>query len=1451
MRRLSLMSFFLVLLFTTMESICDSETLLLDENEPLKIWSFGNGPEFPGAKGALTIDDNVEPQRRPALRLDADFTGGGNYVQAGRKLPDGGNIDSIVFWLKAPVGKQQITMRIIDGTDQCHQINYKISPDGNWQQINFPIARYFKNVGTSSSVEDVLRYEGWGGAKDGKWHNPAKALYILCGRNDFGDNKKGSIWISGVKIYFAPPEQELIKEVNLDEFMTEGELAWNFNDGREFPGAKGGVSIVKDDTAKDGFAVSLKGDFTGGGAYVDAGIDLSGIDILSIKMKLKTANTQNFNVRLIDSTKQCHQAKGIKISPDNKWHDIELKISELVGGEHWGGANDGKWHPGCNSFHILIGKGSSPDQKPEILISDLRGIVKTTVTVVGESYQESFENSSLPEKWNVNCPKGSSLIISDGAFDGKNLLRLQRNDSQLNDPVEVFGAEFKASPGLWLIKAATRSDLYSPDSSFAVRLNIECLDNSGRKIDLITIVDQTGKQNWKSSSRQVEFPEKTAKARFYVDFQKTHGYCDIDALSASPVASEKKEKIVERIEIGGEAFGNLFYPEDEIKINIDVQTFKPLSPKDTELDVVVTDYWGAEQLNHENLKLERKGVKNKKFNYSTSITIPKDKIEIGKYYELHVKISPENYEEASEYSAFARLPEAESRKYKPEEIPFTIRSWDNRIPAYMKLASRIGHRNLGVWGGWDKNDPTKVYVPTLELCLELGNKWVTGTPAADVERNGFKNYSEENLRLGMTNFLKKFADKGLAYICLGNEPPEKPEFVPEKVRAYKAVYEAVKAFDPSIKVIATSVGANKHFFDAGYQNYCDIYDFHVYETYDQVRQGVRNYKKMMKDYNAPKPIFSTELGLNSQGQTRYAVAQELVKKITVFFAEGGANVSWFGIEYPDPDGKARGTSGEAHNTFDCKYCKYNPKLDAIMYYNMINGITIKKFTDEVQHSDGVQSFLFRDDKGDAFHVLWREGGRIDHSIPLGNVNEIKLIRIDGSSQLLKTINGAITLGISPEPVLLRYKTENKLLPKELGTPVISIEDKNYKIIKGKNCEFRISGQNIKAEDITIVPPPRWEAKTTQDGKEVLCTITAPELTNARVGRILVQYSPGGNVNSEIIVPVYIMSPISLNIYADSRNKSEEPGIRVVISNNGTEKKTIQWSLELIKSWSINKGSFALQSPESVNAYLKGENEGKVVLEPESIKEFKAYMANGDKQTIYRVKATITDELGRKVSAERMIGGFATAYKTSEPIKIDGVLDEAAWSKAEPNFINELRQVFRFKGNEENWKGMQDLSAVWRALWDENNLYLAVEVTDDSHHIQFADSQIWNQDGLQFLFDPVRIQTEKAGKYDYSVGKGTKGEQAWCHLTADSSVPEGDVKDFKIAVKDLSGSNGGKIYELAIPWKRLAPFKPESGANLGMAMILNEDDGDGRLGFMGWFSGVHSKQLDLVGDLILK
>ncbi|MBN2714025.1 MAG: hypothetical protein JXR97_16520, partial [Planctomycetes bacterium] len=869
------------------------------------------------------------------------------YVQTGLSFPPN-DIESLSFWLKAPKGKNHITMRLIDGTSQCHQINYRINPDGNWQQINFPVMQYFEKAGTSSSVEAVIRYEGWGGAKDGKWHNPVKSLYLLCGKNDFGEAKKGSLWISGVKMRVAAEKKEIVKEERLDDFLREGELAWSFNDGREFPGAKGGVSVAKDQPAPGEYALEFKGDFTGGGAYVSTGRGLGGADISVIKMKIKTSNTKSFNVRLIDSTKQCHQAKGFKLNPDGNWHDVEIAVDKVAGGEHWGGANDGKWHGGADSFHILVGGGNADDKKPEILITDIRAVVKTMAAVSGEQYIESFDKKAdLPNGWSATGPQGSVSIIKDTPFDGPNALRVSRSENQLNDNVTVTGATFAAAPGPWNLSGATRSDMNSPDSSFCMRINVQMLDASGAKIDQMTIVDQTGKKNWKPFSKQVDFPKGTAKARFIVTVHKTFGSCDIDVLKATPLLIERQEQIVDRIVISSGVVGNMFLPEDEVKLNIDVQSTKPL-PKDArQIQALITDYWGAEQFPAQKLDVVRNGVKNQRFCYSTSITLPKDKLQVGKYFELHVLMTMKGFEDASEYSAFARLPEAESRKYDPVNIPFTIRNWDSRIRDYQDIASRIGHRNIGTWGdsGW-------------EHIRDLGDYWYggpSGKGVSEVERKGWTNITEDELRKSCIDFMTKHKDtKSLRCVMLGNEPNERPEKVAEKVKAYKIAYEALKSVKPDIFIVTTSVPALESFFEAGYHKYTDAYDYHVYETYENVRQGVRRYKEMAKKYNAEKPIWCTELGLNSQGQTRYAVAKEVVKKITAFFAEGGANVSWFGILYPDGNGKARGTSGDAHNTFDCKYSKYNPRLDAIMYYNMINGITIKKFADEVQHSDGVQ-----------------------------------------------------------------------------------------------------------------------------------------------------------------------------------------------------------------------------------------------------------------------------------------------------------------------------------------------------------------------------------------------------------------------------------------------------------------------------------------------------------------
>lgn len=1418
------------------------EVALIDADKPLTGWTFDNGREFPGARGGLALDSEVDAQRKPALRLDGDFTGGGNYVQLGRELP-AVDAESLSFWIKAPKGLAAITMRLIDGTGQCHQFSLRVDPGGEWQRVAFPVAKYFEKAGTSASVESVVRYEGWGGAKDGKWHNPAKGLYILVGRDAFGETRKGALWMAGARLQVAPPKTLITKEVRLDDILREGELDWGFNDGREFPGAKGGTTLVKDQPEAGACAVRLLGDFTGGGAYVSAEHNLGGLDVTAIRMRVKTANATGFNVRLGDGTGQCHQGRGFKLTPDGEWHDVVIETRAVVGGEHWSGANDGKWHGGGKYLSLLLGAGNAPDKKPELLITDIRADVEVSAAVSGAAYRESLDASpALPAGWRAEGPEGTVALTTDAPFDGVRSLRVQRAETQLNADVTVTGAPFPAGPGPWSLGGALRSALNSPDNSFAVRLHVDALDGAGGTVERITLVDQTGAKNWKPFAKQVDLPKGTVKARFAVTVHKTHGSCDIDALSATPLEIAREEKIVERIVISSDATGNLFLPDATVTFKLDVQSTRPLPAAERRALIDVTDYWGAEQFAVQTVALERQGLAQQRFRYTGSVTIPTDGIQVGKYYELHVRVPLAGYEDGAEYSGFARLPEAESRQYPPTQIPFTIRNWDSRIPAYFQLASRIGHRQIGTWGdsGWER-------------IRDLGDGWYGGPAGvSQVEREGWKGITEEKLRQNAIDFMTKHKDTGsLTCIMLGNEPNERPELVAEKVRAYQIAYEALKSVKPDVKIVTTSVPPLETFFAAGYHKYTDVYDFHVYETYENVRQAIRRYRELGRKYGAEKPIWCTELGLNSQGQTRHAVAQEVVKKTTAFFAEGGENVSWFTIMYPDGDGKARGTSGDAHNTFDCQYNQYNPRLDAIMYYNMINGITVKKIADEVQHADGVQSFLFRDDKDNCLQVLWRENGRVDRGIPLPGATDVRLIRIDGSSVALTPRDGAVSLGLSGEPLLLRYRQASTKLARVLPAPALAVPEQPFTILKGKSRELRITGPGLKADELTAGVPPRWTAQFRQDGPDTaICTVSAPELTDARTGRVMVQRkTTGGQACGEIILPLAIMSPISVEVFAASDNAEGEPGIRVRLANNGAEPKSLSWTVELTDAWGIEKGSFQLSTPSPVKAYLKGENEGQVTLAAGASRDLRVNIVDGTPQTIYRMRVNATDDVGRRVSRERLVGGFATAARSATPVVIDGKLDDAVWAKAPKERIDSAAQVFRF-GKAAPWRDAADLSATWRAAWDAQNLYLAVEVTDDVYHVQFADGAIWNQDGLQFLFDPTRTLVEKAGKYDYSVGAGTKGPQAWCHLSAHSSVSEGEARAFKVAVTDLPGSAGGKLYEIAIPWTNLAPFAPAAGADLGMTMIINEDDGPGRIGFMGWFSGAHSKELDLVGDVVL-
>ena len=870
-------------------------------------------------------------------------------------------------------------------------------------------------------------------------------------------------------------------------FTADPRTGWTFNNGQEFPGATGSLAV--DAVAKREGRASLKltGDFTKGGNYVEAGRKIDGVDIRELSMWIRSPDLERFTVRINDASGQTHQID-IKTERGPDWRRVVLPlerffakrgdadaVTSIAKYESWGGAKDGAWHGPATAIYILIGKTEEKKQV-DLWLSD--------VSIV--------PRAAAPLPFKIAAP----IVLS-------------RSLEKIAEPSAAATDSFKVAPGQWEVAFATKSALHSPDNSYNAIVQLECLDGSGKTIERITVADVFGERERKTEAKRVEVPKGAAFARFQIQLNKTHGTFSVEELSAKFLAPQPhNDDGIARLLFSTAQLGNLLFPDDSRRVSITVETTKPLDEKQRTISSVVRDYWGAEQMRPATAQLATPEKKDARFIYKTEIDLRDVPLEIGRYYELHAAIPRAGDEPFRNYTSLAILPEAATKKFKPEEIPFTSRNWDNRLPDYVRLTDRLGVRVCGIWGGWSSKPPYEAEAPTLDLAQKLGMGWLTNTPAATIEA-GKTDYDEEALRKGVRNIIEKFGKVRPMFINLGNEPHGTGERVVKNVAAYRAIYEEVKKTDATIPVIATSVEPNEEYFKAGYGKWCDAYDFHIYETADDVRRTIGEYRALMKKYGVEKPLWSTELGLNSQGLTRHAVAVELIKKTATFFASGGANMSWFCLLYPDAEGKDHGSSGDSHNVFDCRYNHYAPRLDAIAYYNAVNAVAVKKFVTEKQYDGGISAFLFRDRENRSLQVLWKDKGRADVAVPLAGVKEIQVIRIDGSRRTLNADGKAITLTIGEDPLLLLYDGGDKTLPPSLGVPLAKLDAPPSALQRGTANTLTVTFNEAPPD---LIAPPFWTvSKSPVEKKSVSFTATPPTASSAREGDFTIRLGDRGEL----------------------------------------------------------------------------------------------------------------------------------------------------------------------------------------------------------------------------------------------------------------------------------------------------------------------------------------------------
>lgn len=315
----------------------------------------------------------------------------------------------------------------------------------------------------------------------------------------------------------------------------------------------------------------------------------------------------------------------------------------------------------------------------------------------------------------------------------------------------------------------------------------------------------------------------------------------------------------------------------------------------------------------------------------------------------------------------------------------------------------------------------------------------------------------------------------------------------------------------------------------------------------------------------------------------------------------------------------------------------------------------------------------------------------------------------------------------------------------------------------------------------------------------------------------------------------MLSSTVVNAYGTDLGKMSS---EVVSSELSTCRENGKWSVKVtLKNLTneVQKGTWKTVSPlEMFRKELTGDFE----LQPGETKSYTIpvgktalQLADPDDLADVTVAHCVT---GRDYSYNTASLSFASAQKTDKAITIDGTASEDAWTTAEPMFINRVNQTSVLAG----WKGIDDLSAEVRFLWDAQNLYFYVEVTDDVHSQPKSDDTIWLGDSIQMAFSPdgsanyaeMTWALGNDGKVYSYCGNNTipkKGRSAGNAIAGGSCVIRRDEDANKT------------YYEASIPWAFIGinGEAPEDGTAIRMAMLVNDDDGAGRRGYMNIFDGI--------------
>lgn len=458
--------------------------------------------------------------------------------------------------------------------------------------------------------------------------------------------------------------------------------------------------------------------------------------------------------------------------------------------------------------------------------------------------------------------------------------------------------------------------------------------------------------------------------------------------------------------------------------------------------------------------------------------------------------------------------------------------------------------------------------------------------------------------------------------------------------------------------------------------------------------------------------------------------------------------------------------------------------------------------------DTILQRFYKESTGEDIVAMQTNRTSSDVTMDLG-VKNVKIRDMFGNEKELYSEDGIFSFSVTEEPSFIIGKFKNY---NYLDTPVVGVS--HSALSAGYSGELDINIVNESGKDINVKAIPMAGSET-----------SVKEEYSAETGKVVMNIAASAPKGLE---------PVEIEI-TDKSGKILYDGTVIVshadsVSMSGETKvdENMNWYIDLtITNGSDSRlnGKLALYDPVDwtydFGEYPLEGRETKTVQIP--LPDGAAAKGGGPASISY-----IVGENGEGTYYSIPVD-FAYALKVSEPIKIDGNLEE--WTEGWM-VMNRPEQFNAIVGYNNFYRGVTDLNAKVAVRWDDDNFYFAAEVYDDNFMNDVDIASMWSQDNIQLGISYNPSTTGKFEELSFSLNNGTP--KIYRHVSQTAPIkPTLDDYDLQI-VKD----GNTLYYELRISWKDLMPQDrdPElnkiiEGSQLNFGCIINDSDDGNRKGFL--------------------